>query len=73
MLDPFKVDFWSREVLGYAFAVLRRTIAESTWGEIRTAQVSGIALRELATLCGMRSLSETHFYEVARRNERFFR
>jgi hypothetical protein len=34
--------------LAFRFAAVRRTIAESTWAEIRTAYASGIGLREIA-------------------------
>jgi len=43
---------WSREVLSYVFLGMR-TIAKSTWAEIRTAYASGIGLREIARNMGL--------------------
>jgi hypothetical protein len=39
--------------LSYVFLGMRRTIAKSTWAEIRTAYASGVGLREIARNMGI--------------------
>jgi hypothetical protein len=47
------VQTWIGEVFSYVSFAVRRTIANATWAEIRTAYASGIGLREIARNMGI--------------------